>query len=73
VSHGRPRPDASSTHQRLLGDDPRRPRALRLIADKLALTAAISPYLRRLRGRVGHDLVLLPSVAVLMWDEEGRA
>ncbi len=32
----------------------------------------ISPYLRRLRERVGHDLVLLPSVAVLPWDEDGR-
>lgn len=32
----------------------------------------ISPYVRRLRERVGHDLVLLPSVAVLPWDEQGR-
>ncbi|HUA10799.1 MAG TPA: NUDIX domain-containing protein [Solirubrobacteraceae bacterium] len=32
----------------------------------------ISPYLRRLRERVGHDLVLMPAVAVLIWDEEGR-
>ncbi len=32
----------------------------------------ISPYLTRLRERVGHDLVLLPSVAVLPWDEHGR-
>lgn len=32
----------------------------------------ISPYLRDLRERVGHDLVLLPSVAVLPWDEKGR-
>ncbi len=32
----------------------------------------ISPYLRHLRERVGHDLVLLPSVAVLPWDEDGR-
>jgi 8-oxo-dGTP pyrophosphatase MutT (NUDIX family) len=32
----------------------------------------ISPYVRRLRERVGHDLPLLPSVAVLPWDEEGR-
>ena len=32
----------------------------------------ISPYIRRLRERVGHDLVLLPSVAVLPWDEDGR-
>lgn len=32
----------------------------------------ISDYLRRLRDRVGHDLVLLPSVAVLIWDDDGR-
>lgn len=32
----------------------------------------LSPYLRRLRERVGHDLVLLPSVAVLVWDKKGR-
>jgi hypothetical protein len=32
----------------------------------------ISPYLRGLRERVGHDLVLLPSVAVLPWDDESR-
>jgi hypothetical protein len=32
----------------------------------------ISPYVRRLRERVGHDLILLPSVAVLPWDEQGR-
>ncbi len=33
---------------------------------------AISDYLRGLRDRVGHDLVLLPAVAVLIWDDEGR-
>ena len=32
----------------------------------------VSPYVRSLRERVGHDLVLLPSVAVLPWDEQGR-
>jgi 8-oxo-dGTP pyrophosphatase MutT (NUDIX family) len=32
----------------------------------------ISPYLRRLRERIGHELVLLPSVAVLAWDDTGR-
>jgi len=32
----------------------------------------ISPYLRSLRDRVGHELVLLPAVAVLPWDEDGR-
>jgi 8-oxo-dGTP pyrophosphatase MutT (NUDIX family) len=38
----------------------------------LAFIVGISPYIRRLRERVGHDLLLLPSVAVLVWDEEGR-
>ena len=33
---------------------------------------AISDYLRRLRARVGHDLVLLPAVAVLIRDDTGR-
>ncbi len=33
---------------------------------------AISEYLAGLRERVGHDLVLLPAVAVLIWDGEGR-
>ena len=33
---------------------------------------AISPYLKRIRGHVGHDLVLLPAVAVLPWDRDGR-
>ncbi len=46
--------------------------ALRPPAGRLALTVGISPYIRRLRERVGHDLVLLPSVAVLVWDERGR-
>ena len=32
----------------------------------------ISPYLKGLRERIGHDLVLLPAVAVLPWDEAGR-
>jgi 8-oxo-dGTP pyrophosphatase MutT (NUDIX family) len=32
----------------------------------------ISPYLRHLRERVGHDLLLIPGVAVLPWDEDGR-
>ena len=32
----------------------------------------VSPYLARLRERIGHDLVLAPSVAVLVRDEEGR-
>ena len=45
---------------------------LRLTVGRLALTVGISPYIRRLRERVGHDLVQLPSVAVLARDEEGR-
>lgn len=33
---------------------------------------AISPYLAGLRRRIGHELVLMPSVAVLPLDDEGR-
>lgn len=33
---------------------------------------AISPYLRELRERVGHDLVLLPAVCVLIRDDAER-
>ena len=33
---------------------------------------AISDYLLRLRRKVGHDLVLLPAVCVLIWDDDGR-
>jgi 8-oxo-dGTP pyrophosphatase MutT (NUDIX family) len=33
---------------------------------------AISEYLRRLRERIGHELVLLPAVCVLVWDDDGR-
>ena len=32
----------------------------------------ISPYVRDLREKVGHDLLLLPSTAVLPRDENGR-
>jgi 8-oxo-dGTP pyrophosphatase MutT (NUDIX family) len=32
----------------------------------------LSPYLAALREKVGHDLVLAPSVAVLARDERGR-
>lgn len=32
----------------------------------------ISPYIARLRERVGHDLLLLPSVSVLCEDDAGR-
>jgi 8-oxo-dGTP pyrophosphatase MutT (NUDIX family) len=33
---------------------------------------AISPYLARLRARIGTDLLLVPTVAVLPRDEHGR-
>jgi len=33
---------------------------------------AIAPYIQRLRARVGHDLLVLPSVAVLPRDPGGR-
>lgn len=33
---------------------------------------AISEHLRSLRAKVGHDLLVLPSVAVLVWDDVGR-
>lgn len=33
---------------------------------------AISDYLRQLRERIGHELVLLPAVCVLIWDSDGR-
>ena len=33
---------------------------------------AIAPHVRRLRDKVGHDLLVLPSVAVLPRDERGR-
>lgn len=32
----------------------------------------LSPYIRGLREAVGRQLVLLPSVSVLVWDETGR-
>ncbi|WP_129669993.1 NUDIX domain-containing protein [Phytoactinopolyspora endophytica] len=32
----------------------------------------ISPYIRRLRQSIGNDLILLPSVAVLPRDDDGR-
>jgi len=33
---------------------------------------ALSPYLRGLRQHVGHQFLLLPSVAVLPWDDHSR-
>lgn len=33
---------------------------------------AVSPYVRDLRARVGHDLLMLPSVAVMAFDGAGR-
>ncbi len=32
----------------------------------------ISPYLKQLRARIGHDLVLMPSVAALVRNEAGH-
>jgi 8-oxo-dGTP pyrophosphatase MutT (NUDIX family) len=32
----------------------------------------MSPYLRRIRERIGTDLLLLPAVSVLVWDDDGR-
>jgi len=32
----------------------------------------MSPYLRGIRERIGHELLLLPAVSVLVWDEHGR-
>jgi 8-oxo-dGTP pyrophosphatase MutT (NUDIX family) len=32
----------------------------------------ISPYIRNLRKHIGHELLFVPSVAVLVWDEQGR-
>ena len=32
----------------------------------------MSPYLRRLRSKIGHELLLLPSVAAVIKDPEGR-
>jgi 8-oxo-dGTP pyrophosphatase MutT (NUDIX family) len=32
----------------------------------------MSPYLRRLRSKIGHDLLLLPSVAAVIKDAAGR-
>ena len=33
---------------------------------------AISDYLRSLRTRIGHELVLMPAVAVMVRDDDGR-
>jgi 8-oxo-dGTP pyrophosphatase MutT (NUDIX family) len=32
----------------------------------------ISPYLRALRERIGHDLILLPAVSIFIWGDDGR-
>jgi 8-oxo-dGTP pyrophosphatase MutT (NUDIX family) len=32
----------------------------------------MSPYFRQLRSKIGHDLLLLPSVAAVIRDTEGR-
>jgi len=33
---------------------------------------AMSDYMRRLRGKIGRDLVVVPSVTVLAFDDQGR-
>ena len=33
---------------------------------------AISDYMRALRAKVGHDVILMPSVAGLVFDDAGR-
>jgi ADP-ribose pyrophosphatase YjhB (NUDIX family) len=33
---------------------------------------AIAPHLKRLRELVGHELLVLPAVAVLVWDQDER-
>ena len=38
----------------------------------VSASVAISDYLRGIRDRVGHDLVLLPAVCVLIWGDDGR-
>src|SRR6202453_1043734 len=32
----------------------------------------MSPYLRGIRERIGSDLLLLPAVSVLIWDDDSR-
>jgi 8-oxo-dGTP pyrophosphatase MutT (NUDIX family) len=32
----------------------------------------MSPYLRGIRDRIGHDLILLPAVSVFIWNDDGR-
>jgi 8-oxo-dGTP pyrophosphatase MutT (NUDIX family) len=32
----------------------------------------MSPYVRGIRERIGADLLLLPAVSVLIWDDDGR-
>jgi 8-oxo-dGTP pyrophosphatase MutT (NUDIX family) len=32
----------------------------------------ISPYVAALRRKIGHDLLMLPSVTVILFDEKGR-
>lgn len=35
------------------------------------MRVGIAPYLKTLRELVGHELLVLPSVGVLVWDELG--
>jgi hypothetical protein len=31
-----------------------------------------SPYVRTVRGKIGHDLLMLQSVMVILFDDQGR-
>lgn len=43
-----------------------------LTGSRYVLVVAISPFLARLRQLIGHELLVLPSVAVLPWDDKGQ-
>lgn len=35
-------------------------------------TGGPSPYINSIRSKIGHELLLLPAVTTLIWDEQGR-
>jgi 8-oxo-dGTP pyrophosphatase MutT (NUDIX family) len=39
---------------------------------KRAFQVPISPYIAGVRSKIGNDLLLLPSVAIMLFDNEGR-
>ena len=47
-------------------------KGLKLSCPTYAAGVAVSPYISALRARVGNDYLLLPTVAVLPRDEQGR-